>query len=207
MINKIKVFFCTVTGEQVFWCLLVFGGILLSLWVLYKFIRWAVGDDFINVMKWLCPLFSGLLGGVLSYGLIHVTSRELFPQEVIIPTQASDVISTANTYIVFVTFIFLFITVLLTGVGIVFTRWVGITREREISDLVKDFQQTLQGKHKLAKKFVEEILKNETVSSAMAAEVAERIKAESPREEESLEKEWGSQPVSAVKKQGGVADD
>lgn len=77
-----------------------------------------------------------------------------------VPTQA-NAITIANTYIVFITVIFIGVTVVLAIVGYVFTQEFSARKEMQVSQLFSDLKQLISTDEEKATKFVDAVLNNQ----------------------------------------------
>ena len=76
---------------------------------------------------------AGLLGGAAVMLLAHPIVKILNGSNPLLGAKnVPDVMAIANTYIVFTTFIFVLLTIAITGAGIWFARWFGISKEKEL---------------------------------------------------------------------------
>jgi len=104
--------------------------------------------------------------------------------------------ATANTYIVYTTFIFVVITLLVTAVGLYFAKWFGAVKEREIQDNMHDFFFNLNTDSTLADSFTKKLFKHtatkERLESLVDAKVKDEIKN---REHDLADKEIGDLSV------------
>jgi hypothetical protein len=124
-------------------------------------------------------LFTAFVAGGLGGLLVstYFTGRIFSGRSAVIPN-GSDVISVANTYIVFITFIFVVITIFITGIGLYFTKWFGITKDREIRESMMEFFQKIDSDEKFAISFVKMLLENKIVSTNIQKIIAERVASE-----------------------------
>lgn len=103
---------------------------------------------------------------VLSFILIGFCGGAIAPwvlgwfKSTAVPTQA-NAITIANTYIVFITVIFIGVTVVLAIVGYVFTQEFSTRKEMQVSQLFSDLKQLITTDEEKAKKFVEAVLDNQ----------------------------------------------
>jgi len=139
-------------------------------------------------------LLIGFCGGFLSWAFI-AWARPIWANE------ALDGISTANTYIVFTSFIFVAFTVFLAIAGFVFTQQFSQNREMHISDALDHIKNTIIKDERTAtslvtailespdgKRFlkemleskVQELIQERSRSLAQQAQVAERLAGDTP---------------------------
>ncbi|MBK5929074.1 hypothetical protein [Halochromatium salexigens] len=116
-------------------------------------------------------LFGGFLAGLLG-GLFQSNNALLNPQN------GSDVIAVANTYIVFTTFIFVLMTIIVTGAGIYFSKWFGISKEKEIRENMQDLFESLNRDPVLSDRFVKELFEHKSVSDTLHKLVQARVEDE-----------------------------
>jgi len=152
----------------------------------------------LNFTGLLCVAYlAGLLGG-LTFDLFQdaaaAHSRHTSPASWAV--SSSDVMATANTYIVYTTFIFVVITLLVTAVGLYFAKWFGAVKEREIQDNMHDFFFNLNTDSTLADSFTKKLFKHtatkERLESLVDAKVKDEIKN---REHDLADKEIGDLSV------------
>nr|VFK49282.1 MAG: hypothetical protein BECKTC1821E_GA0114239_11693 [Candidatus Kentron sp. TC]VFK49568.1 MAG: hypothetical protein BECKTC1821D_GA0114238_10818 [Candidatus Kentron sp. TC]VFK65189.1 MAG: hypothetical protein BECKTC1821F_GA0114240_11703 [Candidatus Kentron sp. TC] len=91
---------------------------------------------------------------------------------------AQDIMAIANTYIVFTTFIFVLLTIAITGAGIWFARWFGISKEKEIRENMRDFFEEIDSDSKLSKRFAKELFKHKEISNELHRLVQSRVESE-----------------------------
>lgn len=122
---------------------------------------------------------AGALGGMLMMLLAHPIVEIFQPDNPLIkPESGSDVIAVANTYIVFTTFIFVVITIVITGAGLWFTKWFGLSKEKEIRENMRDFFESLNEDSKLCDRFVRELFEHKQISDLLHKLVQVRVKSE-----------------------------
>lgn len=98
---------------------------------------------------------AGMLGGFFILLVGHpIASMFQKDNPLISSASGSDVIAVANTYIVFITLIFVLITLFITVAGIWFSKQFAIRKDKEIKDNMHDLFESLNKDGKLAKKFV-----------------------------------------------------
>jgi len=132
-----------------------------------------------RVLNILAAFIAGLLGGMLIMLLGHpITKLFQSSNPLLGANNASEVISVANTYIVFTTFIFVLITILVTGAGIWFSKWFSITKEKEIRENMRDFFEAIDGDSKLSGKFVKELFEHREISDLLHKLVQARVEEE-----------------------------
>jgi len=90
----------------------------------------------------------------------------------------SEVIAVANTYIVFTTFIFVIITIILTAIGVGFAKWFGISKEKEIKENMRDLFEHIHSDSEVAKKFVKELFSNREISGHLQSLVEAKVEEE-----------------------------
>ena len=134
---------------------------------------------FYGTIGLLGGFLAGLLGGMLIMLLGHPIAS-LFQRDnpLLGANGGSDVIAVANTYIVFTTFIFVLITIIVTGTGIWFTKWFGLTKHQEIRENMQDFFQNLDEDSQLANRFVKELFEHKEVSNLLHKLVQSRVESE-----------------------------
>lgn len=142
-----------------------------------------------KLLNTFAAFVAGLLGGmfiVLSFiYVIPDTVSVLHDKHQLLRLGAkTDVISIANTYIVFTTFIFVMFTIVMGALGIWFSRWFSMTKEKEIRESMSDFFRAIDSDSVLAGKFVKGLLENDEISDMLRrlvdAKVQEEIKTREP---------------------------
>lgn len=93
----------------------------------------------------------------------------------VVPTPA-NAITIANTYIVFITVIFIGVTVVLAIVGYVFTQEFSTRKDMQVSQLFSDLKQLISTDEEKARKFVEAILENKASVSLIDDMLISKIK-------------------------------
>nr|VFJ78690.1 MAG: hypothetical protein BECKFW1821C_GA0114237_11972 [Candidatus Kentron sp. FW] len=151
----------------------------------------------------LCCFISGLVGGLSALMLVDPMSK-IFDghRQIAAANTAADVVSIANTYIVFTTFIFVTITVVITAVGLWFAKSFSISKDEEIRESMRGFFETLYSDSKLADKFVKYLSKNDSISNRINAIVEERLQTELKQQ-----KEKTSSTISQDSIEGAKDDD
>jgi hypothetical protein len=136
-------------------------------------------NTFNGSVSLLGGFIAGVLGGLLVMLLGHPIA-EIFQQDnpLIYSASGSDVIAVANTYIVFTTFIFVLITIIVTGLGIWFTKWFGLTKHQEIRENMHDFFHQLDKDSELANRFVKSLFDHKEISDLLHQVVQARVESE-----------------------------
>lgn len=142
-----------------------------------------------SILNIFTAFVSGILGGVFIMLLGHPIVRLFQGDNPLLGADtASEVISVANTYIVFTTFIFVLITILVTGAGIWFSKWFSITKEKEIRENMRDFFDSIDSDSKLCERFVKELFEHREIAGLLHKLVQARVEEEiSLRESERAE--------------------
>lgn len=122
---------------------------------------------------------AGLLGGLAIVLLAHPIAA-LFQRDNLIlgASSGSDVIAVANTYIVFTTFIFVLITIIVTGTGIWFSKWFGLSKDHEIRENMRELFECLESDSALSQKFVKSLFENNAISELLHKLVQARVEDE-----------------------------
>nr|VFK27972.1 MAG: hypothetical protein BECKMB1821I_GA0114274_100552 [Candidatus Kentron sp. MB]VFK74487.1 MAG: hypothetical protein BECKMB1821H_GA0114242_100552 [Candidatus Kentron sp. MB] len=123
----------------------------------------------LGVINIFFGFIAGLLGGaavmLFSHPIVKIINGD---NPLLGAKDIPDVIAIANTYIVFTTFIFVLLTIAITGAGIWFARWFGISKDREIRDNMYELSTKLHSDSDLAEKFIKELFSHEEISNKIA---------------------------------------
>ncbi|CAG36332.1 unknown protein [Desulfotalea psychrophila LSv54] len=138
---------------------------------------------------WVSVYVTGLLGAILGSFLISCFNKIVYIHSAKPPT-ADAVLATANTYIVYVSFIFIIITILLSGLGIYLSKWFATTKKEEIETLIKNLPDEIKKDRDSLTVFISALLEDELVSILIQETVDSRLKCENPSEEDSIEPEY-----------------
>jgi len=136
-----------------------------------------------KLLNTFAAFVAGLLGGtfiILSFFYIYPnTVSSVYDNHQLLRLGAKiDVISIANTYIVFTTFIFVTFTILMGALGMWFAKWFSVTKEKEIRENMRDFFKAIDSDSVLAEKFVKGLLEREEISDRLQKLVVARVEEE-----------------------------
>nr|VFK52559.1 MAG: hypothetical protein BECKTC1821D_GA0114238_11913 [Candidatus Kentron sp. TC] len=129
-----------------------------------------MGKNPTNKTSVFISVISGASGGLLLILIGHPLSKLFLPGESQSPN-ASDVISIANTYIVFTTFIFVMITIMIAISSMWFSKWFGSTKDKEIRENQRELLDKLESDPKLADTFISTLLKQQKVEKRVKSVV------------------------------------
>ena len=87
-------------------------------------------------------------------------------------------IAVANTYIVYTTFILVIIAILITLVGIWFSREFSLTKDKEIKENMYEFLEKLGSESQLADRFITELFKHKDISTKIISIAKSRLEIE-----------------------------
>lgn len=135
--------------------------------------------SFFCTINIFASFLAGLLGGLAIVLLAHPIAA-LFQKDNLLlsASSGSDVIAVANTYIVFTTFIFVLITIIVTGTGIWFSKWFGLSKDHEIRENMRELFECLESDDALAQKFVKNLFENRAISDLLHKLVQVRVEDE-----------------------------
>nr|VFK79038.1 MAG: hypothetical protein BECKSD772D_GA0070982_103320 [Candidatus Kentron sp. SD] len=123
-------------------------------------------------------LFNSYIAGVLG-GITIILIPKLFNyDDSSTNTSCSDVIAVANTYIVYTTFILVIIAILITLVGIWFSREFSLTKDKEIKENMYEFLEKLGSESQLADRFITELFKHKDISTKIISIAKSRLEIE-----------------------------
>ena len=126
---------------------------------------------FTTIYKVLAVLFIGFAGGAISpwvLGWIKSTAG--------VAGTPADAVAIANTYIVFTTFIFVGVTVILAIVGYVFTQQFSETKESQLSQITEELKKAAKTEEKIGIALIDAILENGDVKRHIDNKLQEKIK-------------------------------
>lgn len=89
---------------------------------------------------------------------------------------SSDAVAIANTYIIFTTFIFIGVTVVLAVAGYVFTQQFSETKESQLRQLADELTKTSKVDEKLGVALINAILENSDVKRHIDNKLQEKLK-------------------------------
>src|SRR5260363_177175 len=122
-----------------------------------RFGRWFAEDARPNTVRGLVSgFFGGAMGGLLTFVLIHHYSA--IDASV---GSSADVMSTANTYIVYSALIVTAVAAFMTIAGLIFTQHFSMEKEGNLSRAYDTLIEELKIENEKAEKIMKEIIKNE----------------------------------------------
>lgn len=126
-----------------------------------------------------CSFLAGLLGGMFIILLAHPIVKLFQANNPLLnPESGSDVIAVANTYIVFTTFIFVLITIIVTGGGIWFSKWFGLSKDQEIRENMRELFECIDSDDALAQNFVKRLFEHREIADLLHQLVQARVQDE-----------------------------
>lgn len=121
-------------------------------------------------LKWFAVFFLGACGGGVAFALAHL----IRPLDT---SKLSDSVSVANTYIVFTTFFFVGITVLIGLAAILFTQQFSLSKETQLQQLVSELEgQIKTNRNDVSVKFLSEAFSNADFINSFEETLKSRVK-------------------------------